>query len=157
MLPSTLLIWIHLVAAVAWVGGMIFHRLVLRPSLAGISPPAKGQDLLTGILVRMDSRYKTLRWLSLATLLVTGIVLLINEGGSARMESAWGAVLMLKLLFVLIVIGLTAIHDVGMAPARAIPSGASSQPPGRASDWVSDTIFALGLVIVLIAAYLVKS
>ena len=154
---STLLIWIHLVAAITWVGGMLFHRLVLRSSLAGISPSAKGQDLLTGILIRIDSRYKTLRWLSLATLLVTGIVLLINEGGSARMESAWGAVLMLKLFFVLIVIGLTAIHDVGMAPARAIPAGASSQPASRASDWIGDTILALGLAIVLIAAYLVKS
>jgi len=154
---STLLIWIHLVAAITWVGGMLFHRLVLRSSLAGISPSAKGQDLLTGILIRIDSRYKTLRWLSLATLLVTGIVLLINEGGSARMESAWGAVLMLKLFFVLIVIGLTAIHDVGMAPARTIPAGASSEPAGRASDWISDTILALGLVIVLIAAYLVES
>ena len=156
-MASTLLIGIHLIAALMWVGGMLFHRLVLRSSLAGISPPAKGQDLLTGILVRMDSRYKTLRWLSLATLLATGMVLLIHEGGSARMESAWGAVLMLKLFFVLIVIGLTAIHDVGMAPVRQAPGGASSEPAGRASDFISDTILALGLVIVLIAAYLVQA
>lgn len=156
-MASTFLIWIHLVAAIMWVGGMLFHRLVLRSSLSGISPPAKGPDLLTGILVRMDSRYKTLRWLSLATLLATGIVLLIHEGGSARMESAWGAVLMLKLFFVLVVIGLTAIHDVGMAPARPIPVGVSSEPSSRAAGWISDTILALGLVIVFIAAYLVQA
>lgn len=151
-MPITLIIWIHLVAAIAWIGGLLFHRLVLRPAIGHVSLQGKGQEILTGILSRIEARFKTLRWLSLATLLVTGIVNLLNEGGSARMESAWGAVLMLKLFFVLIVIGLTAIHDVGMAA----PAGASSEP-GRASVWIGDTILALGLVIVLIAAYLVQS
>jgi putative copper resistance protein D len=152
-MPITLIIWIHLVAAIAWIGGLLFHRLVLRPAIGHVSLPGKGQEILIGILSRIEARFKTLRWLSLATLLVTGIINLLNEGGSARMESAWGAVLMLKLFFVLIVIGLTAIHDVGMAPAAA---GASSEP-GRASVWIGDTILGLGLVIVLIAAYLVQS
>jgi putative copper export protein len=148
---QTLIIWIHLVAAIAWIGGLLFHRLVLRPAIGRVLLPGKGQEIFTGILTRIETRFKTLRWLSLATLLVTGIVNLLNEGGSARMESAWGAWLMLKLLFVLIVIGLTAIHDVGMAPAAA------ASEPGRASVWIGDTILALGLVTVLIAAYLAQS
>jgi len=153
---STILIWIHLVAAIAWIGGMLFHRLVLNPALARLSASGKGPDLLPGILTRIESRYKTLRWLSLATLLGTGIVLLIHEGGSARLESTWGAWLMLKLFFVLMVIGLTAILDVGMAPVRN-PGGTSIEPPGRSAAFLADTILALGLVIVFIAAYLVQS
>jgi uncharacterized membrane protein len=153
---STFLIWIHLVAAITWIGGMLFHRLVLNPALARLSAPAKGPELLPGILTRIESRYKTLRWLSLATLLGTGIVLLIHEGGSARLESTWGAWLMLKLFFVLMVIGLTAILDVGMAPVRH-PGGTSIEPPGRSAAFLADTILALGLVIVFIAAYLVQS
>jgi len=153
---STFLIWIHLVAAITWIGGMLFHRLVLNPALARLSTPAKGPELLPGILTRIESRYKTLRWLSLATLLGTGIVLLIHEGGSARLESTWGAWLMLKLFFVLMVIGLTAILDVGMAPVRH-PGGTSIEPPGRSAAVLADTILALGLVIVFIAAYLVQS
>jgi copper resistance protein D len=155
-MPPTLTIWIHLTAAITWIGGMVFHRFVLRPAIGHISAPAKSQELLSGVLVRVETRYKTLRWLSLATLLVTGIVNLLNEGGSARMETSWGAWLMLKLLFVLIVLGLTAIQDVGMAPAGHTQAGASSEP-SRASVWIADTILALGLVIVLIAAYLVQS
>jgi uncharacterized membrane protein len=153
---STFLIWIHLVAAITWIGGMLFHRLVLNPALARVSMPAKGPELLPGILARIESRYKTLRWLSLATLLATGIVLLIHEGGSARLESTWGAWLMLKLFFVLMVIGLTAILDVGMAPVRH-PGGTSIEAPGRSAAFLADTILALGLVIVFIAAYLVQS
>ena len=162
-MSSTILIWIHLVAAITWIGGMLFHRLVLNPALARVSLPAgqagtpgKGPELLPGILTRIESRYKTLRWLSLATLLGTGIVLLIHEGGSARLESTWGAWLMLKLFFVLMVIGLTAILDVGMAPVRN-SGGASIEPPGRSAAFLADTILALGLVIVFIAAYLVQS
>ncbi len=150
-MASTLLLWIHLVAAIAWVGGLLFHRLVVRPAIGRVILQGKGLEILTGILSRIEARFKTLRWLSLATLVVTGIVNLLNEGGSARMESTWGAVMMLKLFFVLIVIGLTAIHDVGMAPAGA------ASGPSRASNWISDTLLALGLVIVLIAAYLVQS
>ena len=162
-MSSTFVIWIHLVAAITWIGGMLFHRLVLNPALARVSPPvrqagtpAKGPELLPGILTRIESRYKTLRWLSLATLLGTGIVLLIHEGGSARLESTWGAWLMLKLFFVLMVIGLTAILDVGMAPVRH-PGGPSIEAPGRSAAFLADTILALGLVIVFIAAYLVQS
>ena len=159
-MSSTFLIWIHLVAAITWIGGMLFHRLVLNPALARVSPlvrqagaPAKGPELLPGILARIESRYKTLRWLSLATLLVSGIVLLLHEGGSARLESTWGAWLMLKLFFVLLVIGLTAILDVGMAPVPSNPAA----PPARSAAILADTILALGLVIVFIAAYLVQS
>jgi uncharacterized membrane protein len=154
---STFLIWIHLVAAITWIGGMLFHRLVLKPALARVSTPAKGPELLPGILARIESRYKTLRWLSLATLLVTGIVLLLHEGGSARLESTWGAWLMLKLFFVLIVIGLTAILDVGMAPVPSNPAAPQAAPPARSAAILADTILALGLVIVFIAAYLVQS
>jgi hypothetical protein len=38
-----------------------------------------------------------------------------------------------------------------MAPAAA------ASEPGRASVWIGDTILALGLVTVLIAAYLAQS
>jgi len=153
---STFLIWIHLVAAITWIGGMLFHRLVLRPALGRVSATAKGPELLPGILARIESRYKTLRWLSLATLLGTGIVLLIHEGGSARLESTWGAWLMLKLFFVLMVIGLTAILDVGMAPVQN-PGASPMESSGRSAAFLADTILALGLVIVFIAAYLVQS
>lgn len=150
-MPVTIITWIHLTAAITWIGGMVFHRFVLRPAIGRVSGPANSRELLSGIFLRIETRYKTLRWLSLAALLVTGIVNLLNEGGSARMETSWGAWLMLKLLFVLIVLGLTAIQDVGMAPAGALSE------PTRASVWIADTLLALGLVIVLIAAYLVQS
>jgi copper resistance protein D len=156
-MDTTIVIWIHLTAAITWIGGMVFHRLVLRPAIANLSSSAKGQELLSAVLVRVEARYKTLRWLSLATLLVTGMINLLNEGGSARMESTWGAVLMLKLFFVLIVLGLTAIQDVGMPPARPGATGTPLAPAGRASVWMADTLLALGLIIVLIAAYLVQS
>ncbi|HUK55678.1 MAG TPA: CopD family protein [Nitrospiria bacterium] len=156
-MASTLLIWVHLMAAITWIGGMVFYRLVLKPTLARAASPSKSPDLLVGILSRIETRYKTIRWLSLAMLLGTGIVLLLHEGGSARLESTWGAWLMLKLFFVLLVIGLTAILDVGMAPVPSQPAGPQIEAPVRSAAFIADTILALGLVIVFIAAYLVQS
>ncbi|MFQ5949288.1 MAG: DUF4149 domain-containing protein [Nitrospiria bacterium] len=140
MLPI-LVMWIHLVAAIAWIGGMLFSLFVLKPVLKRIDAPFQGNQLLT----RLEGRFRIVRWTSLIALLVTGFFSLLHEGGSARLESSWGAVLMVKLLFVAIVVGLTGINDFMLNPGTdAI----------KKESWLSDFILVLGLFIVFIAVYL---
>ncbi len=40
-MSASLLLFVHLVAVVIWVGGMFFAHLALRPSLALLDPPAR--------------------------------------------------------------------------------------------------------------------
>ncbi len=142
-----LIMWLHLVAAITWIGGMLFLWLVLRPIL---SSPSAGSDGLA-TLRRVEERFKTVRWASLLTLLVTGVYNLIHEGGSARLESSWGGVLMIKLLFVAIVMGLSGMNDFLLTTST---EQAVSNPSILPKDLLNGLILALGLLIVFIAVYL---
>ena len=142
-----LIMWFHLVAAIIWIGGMLFLWLVLRPVLLTLSSGT--QD--PGILQRVEERFKTVRWVSLLTLLATGIYNLIHEGGSARLESGWGGILMIKLLLVAIVMGLSGVNDFLLTAGTG---QATSSQSIRQKDLLNGLILALGLLIVFIAVYL---
>jgi putative copper export protein len=145
----TVVLWIHLIATITWIGGILFQLLVLGPVLKGMSPASQGLDIQN----RVGLRFRTVRWLSLVTLVVTGLLNLLYEGGSARLESDWGGILMVKLLFVVIVIGLNFVYDLTLAPGRA---KTSSQSSVLSEFWLAQGIVMLSLFIVLIAVYLAR-
>ncbi|HXC61708.1 MAG TPA: CopD family protein [Nitrospiria bacterium] len=124
---------------------MLFIWLVLRPALKRPALDSQAQAVLS----RVEERFRTVRWASLLTLLGTGLFNLIREGGSARLESNWGGVLMIKLFFVFIVMGATIINDFLVTPTKTSPPSAS-----RSKDWLSGVILFLGLLIIFIGVYL---
>jgi uncharacterized membrane protein len=126
---------------------MLFLWLVLRPVLS--SPSAGTESLAT--LRRVEERFKSVRWASLLTLLVTGIYNLIHEGGSARLESSWGGILMVKLLLVAIVMGLSGANDFLLATHT---DQAASGPSFLQKDLLNGLILALALLVAFIAVYL---
>lgn len=78
MLRQALLL-LHLLAAMAWVGGMFFAYFCLRPSAAEVLEPPKRLLLWLATLERF------LRYMSLAVLVVvvTGISMLLSVGFQA--------------------------------------------------------------------------
>jgi uncharacterized membrane protein len=58
---------LHLLAAVGWVGGMLFAHVALRPSAMALEPP-----LRLALWQRVFSRFFPLVWGFVVTLLVTG-------------------------------------------------------------------------------------
>jgi uncharacterized membrane protein len=142
-----LVLWIHLVAAIIWIGGMLFSFLVLKPMVGRAASSPRDWEMMA----RVDGRFRTVRWISLVTLLITGVMNLLYEGGSARLESSWGAVLMVKLLFVAIVMGLSGVNDFILSPGHGTALRAAS---GGSKGWMEGLIMTLGLFIVFIAVYL---
>jgi len=144
-----LIIWIHLIAVIFWFGGLLFQWLVLGPVLLGANPITRDLEVQR----KVNQRFKTVRWISLLTLIVTGVMNLLYEGGSARLESDWGGILMIKLFLVAVVIGLSLVLDVVMSPGgRRLPS-----PHLPASvKWINLGILLLGLLTSLIAVYLAR-
>jgi len=126
---------------------MLFVWIVLRPALLAL--PSQPQGLPT--LQAIEGRFRTVRWASLLTLLVTGIYNLIHEGGSARLESSWGGILMIKLLLVAIAMGLSGINDFLITPSTGQESSGLSS---NLKDLLSGIILVLSLFIVFIAVYL---
>jgi uncharacterized membrane protein len=144
---ALVIMWIHLVAAMTWVGGMLFFWMVVKPAFVRSNAQPHG----FGSLQNIEDRFRRIRWLSLVVLLATGVYNLIHEGGSARLESSWGGILMVKLLLVAMVVGLTGIHDFFLTSVgRRLWAGSSV----TLKDSLDGLILVLGLLIVFIAVYL---
>jgi putative copper resistance protein D len=148
-MPPTLIMWFHLLAAIAWIGGMLFQWLVLNPVLDKFFPDPEGEK----IRVRVGERFRTIRWIALLTLLGTGVFNLIHEGNSARLDSEWGVYLSVKLLLVAAAMGLSGVNDFMLYPAH----GGSIPSKSRLKEGVEGIIFLLGLMIVWVAVYMSHS
>ena len=96
-MPLYIVLWIHLVAAITFIGGLLYIQLVLRPVLS--TSQSKGNSDAQDILRKTGQRFRTISWMSLITLILTGAFNMLSEGGSARIETAWGVVLMLKAVY----------------------------------------------------------
>lgn len=135
----TFVMWLHLLAAMVWIGGMVFVLLVLEPG-------RRGDPGRVGLLEFAEIRFRTIRWVSIVTLAVTGFFNLLHEGGSSRLESSWGGVLMLKLFLFLVAVGLTVVHDFILSPTRR----------SAAPHWLNQAILGVGLLIVLVGVVLAR-
>ncbi|MBX5445401.1 DUF4149 domain-containing protein [Sphaerobacter sp.] len=157
--------WAHLLAAIAWIGGMLFILIVLLPVMRR-SVPSTERTLL---VAQVGERYGVLSWVALSILVVTGV--LNGERRSVAwfhlLDGEYGRTLALKLLLVAIVIPITLVHafyygrritrlaeqakEYGDDPALA----AERRRLQRMSGILSAVNLLLNLAIVLLAAALV--
>lgn len=131
-------VWLHIVAAMAWVGGMIF--------LVSSVIPLKKPELT----IAAARRFRVVGWIALATLLVTGVFNVMHRG--YRLEhfvsgevflGHWGRTLALKLACVAFVVVLSLVHDL-----RAEKGGTFARVSGRITFMVSLAIVALATTLV---------
>ncbi len=155
-MPDYLITWLHLAAAASLIGGLIFSRFVLTPVARNVSSDSKTLEV-----VRLSGRrFRTIAWVSLIILILTGAYQMLDESGAARIETAWGVVLMLKLFLFVVAFGLLLIHDFIIDPyAPSFPdtSSASSFPtvPARA-DVLQKVAIVTILSVLLVASYLAE-
>lgn len=105
MTISALLLAVHLLCAVIWVGGMFFAYLVLRPSLSVLEPP---QRML--LHTQIFRRFFLIVWHIMPLLLLTGFGMLFTVyGGMAGLPWNVNAMMALGLImavvFVVLVFG----------------------------------------------------
>ncbi len=153
-MPDYLITWIHLAAAITLIGGLMFSQFVLTPVARKAPADSKAWET-----VRLSGRrFRTIAWVSLIILILTGAYQMLNESGAARIETTWGVVLMLKLLLFVIAFGLLLIHDFIIDP-YALPSkdasSASASPAVSArADTLQKAVIAMTLAVLLVASYL---
>lgn len=155
-MPDYLITWIHLAAAIALIGGLIFSQFVLTPVARETSFDSKTREV-----VRLSGRrFRTIAWVSLIILILTGAYQMLNESGSARIETTWGVVLMLKLFLFVIAFGLLLIHDFIIDPyarsSQDTPSSASSPPVPIRADILQKAVIVMTLAVLLVASYLAQ-
>ncbi|TKB91885.1 MAG: hypothetical protein E8D41_10495 [Nitrospira sp.] len=155
-----LLVWLHVLAAVAWIGGMIFLSLVLAPLVRS----RKALPEFMALFRSAARRFRFVVWGAIAVLLSTGPVLLQQRGLSLLNPVEWPQVLWMKLGLVGALLLLTATHDLLLGPRvrkiSALPEGARSsweQTIVRTSSWVPRIALLLALFVLGVAAMLARS
>lgn len=144
-----ILIWIHLLAAMFWIGGMLFFAIVLVPSLRAVPSPQK-----TEMISQIGHRFRKTGWISLGLLLVTGLSQLYHLG-SPVFAKGW---LWAKLFLIVLMVSFTLLHDFVLGPRsieinRANPG---SHPLRGTARWLPRLNLAVGILVVLAAVYLAQ-
>ena len=95
--------WLHLLATVVWIGGMIFVILAVTPAAKEtLEPPVMGRFM--GSLMK---KFRVIIYVSIGLLIATGIgMMLMNKeyAGTYDFGNLWTAVVVVKHIFVLILI-----------------------------------------------------
>lgn len=68
--------FLHLLAAIVWLGGVSFMLMALRPAATALLPPPRRLPLMAQVL----GRFFVLVWLSIGVLLLTGLPMLLSVG-----------------------------------------------------------------------------
>lgn len=158
--------WVHLVAAIAWIGGQLFLVLVVLPVLRSALPSPQR----TLLVAQLGRRFAVLSWIALALLVVTGFLNGERRGVAweslPAAQSTYGQVLFAKLCLVAVVIALTFLHGQILGPRMTrLAAQVGSDGPlaeaqrrqlARLSAIVSVTNLLLNLAIVYLAARLVS-
>ena len=155
---------LHIVAASAWLGGMLFLVLVVVPALRA---PALAAHAAAAIRV-VGERFRTVGWATLLVLVATGVANAAFRTGSAAefadaagWATPFGRLLAVKLALVGLVLVLSALHDFIIGPrAGRLMTEAPDHPATprwrMAARWMGRINLLLALAIVAVAVRLVR-
>jgi copper resistance protein D len=157
-------VFIHILSAIVWVGGMFFLILVLIPVLR--EPEHKG--IFSRLFSQIGTRFRTVGWVSLFLLIVTGTLNLAFRGYgisdliSGRIfEGRFGRILLEKLVIVALILLISVVHDFWIGPRasdliRQDPQSPASRKFRGAAVMLGRINFILAVLVVLLAVMLVR-
>ena len=157
-------VWLHILAAAVWVGGMVFFGVVLVPVIRRPENERVAASLvqLTGL------RFRLAGWLSLALLFLTGCFNLFYRAfawadlwNGRLWEGAFGRALAVKLLLFVLVLLLSCLHDFTIGPCaaelwRTDPTSPQAGRLRRQASWIGRLNILLALLIVALGIMLVR-
>lgn len=154
------LVVLHLLAAVTWIGGMIFLSLVLAPLVRGRKEAPEFMALFRSAALR----FRPVVWMAIAVLLTTGPMLLAHRGVNVANPGSWSGIVTVKLILVSLLLFLTLLHDLVFGPqvsrVSAIPDSQrtpSEQIVFKTSRWLPRLSLLVALAVVIAATMLARS
>lgn len=150
-------VWIHILAAAAWVGGSLFLVFILGPTTRHPDFQDRGAPLIRHVA----RRFQWVVWICFGLLITTGIVnLLVHIRMSLDLlvtrgfwSNSYGTVLTWKLVFVGVILILSLGHDFVLGPLAAKASR-ESQGTHRAERlrlalrWGGRLNLLLGIIVI---------
>ena len=116
---QALILWLHLLAAIIWIGGLVFQVLVVFPTLARATPTA---DWLRFAL-SLEARFRVILWPAVGLVLFTGLVNLMNVWyatvvTAGSISPTFVPLLRVKLVLVVSMIAVQTVQQLLIYPRR---------------------------------------
>ena len=156
-------VWLHILSATIWIGGMFFLVLVVVPWLR------RGNREHAGKLLReTGNRFRSVEWICFSLLLLTGSYNLWVRGvrlGSfvdpQWLRSPFGKAVLLKLLLFLVVLVVSFVHDFVVGPRATVaietaPDSVAAQSLRKRASLLGRLNALLALCLLGVAVALVR-
>ncbi len=128
-------VWLHVLAAAVWVGGLVYATHLVIPALA------RGDRACLPLL----GRARMTAWAALGLLVMTGLENLRH----VRLESPW---VMAKLFLVLVLLALAAHRDFALVPrvTRDVEQGVRPATALAGVRWLDRVLLLLAVVVLFL-------
>ena len=137
MTVTLLVRFLHLTAALTWIGGMLFIALVLVPVTHALDDVALRRRLVQAV----GRRFRVVGWIALGVLIGTGLVNLALRPELLGLPRFW-----MKAVLVGVALVLSAVHDFVLGPRAGRPH---LHPRARVqASWLARAEIVVVLVIV---------
>lgn len=125
--------WLHMVATVAWIGGLAALALVVIPAARRALDPLQ----YSALLLQIQTRLQPVGWFSLAVLGVTGMFQMSahpSYTGFLAISNPWAVAILVKHLAIGLLVVASAVMTWGVLPAlrRAALLRAAGKPVDEA-------------------------
>jgi len=156
-------VWLHIIAAAVWVGGMTFLVLALVPVLKR----PQYRDIASSLVQLTGIRFRTIGWITMGVLVTTGFInLTFRDIGAAELisidlwQTSFGQTLGIKLLLVSIILLTSAFHDFYVGPKATAAWQANSLDQANRfrkwARWFGRANLIVGLVVMALGVMLVR-
>jgi uncharacterized membrane protein len=129
MVFRVFILWLHLLAVVVWIGGLLFQVLVVLPALKRLPVSAEWLQFY----VRLERYFRRIMWPAVGIALFTGLYNVLNilyaaSLAGSRVPTAFVRLLSLKLLLVTLILVLQGIQRLVVQPRTV---AALAHPPAE--------------------------
>lgn len=151
--------WLHILAVTVWVGPQFFLFLAAIPA-ARVIEDMRLRARVTRVIV---TRFGWMAWSAMAIIVLTGISNIFQEAADfdnlLNFDYRWVNYFALKMVFVGVMVALTAYHTLRIGPRQLEISERSPDDPQlgklrRSSMAVSGLVLLLSIVIIYLGALL---
>ncbi len=150
-------VWLHILAATVWIGGMAFLVLVVVPWLR-----SGARTNAAAFLRQTGERFRNVGWICFGVVLVTGTFNLWMRGVSLSdftraqwLLSSFGKAVVFKIATFVLVLIISSIHDFVVGPRATI--AIAEDPTSAQTRFLRRSASLLGRINVLLALALVAA
>jgi copper resistance protein D len=145
-------LFLHIVAALFWIGGMLFLTLIIAPFLKTIQDVKERARIYQSV----GKGFRFWGWISISILVITGPLNLYLMGirlsnliDPSFYRNPYGRTLAIKISFVILIISTSLFHDFIFGPMAKNSPGYS-----RLAKWLGRSNLFIALAIVFFAVIL---